>query len=133
MANKSLCPAKRDRPGGGSPPTKKSKEKSGEVFISCVKCNAVAEDDSIECRECCFKWEHREGAGISEDEYKILGDALPNSYNVFLQCLQAQRDLSTKLKFFNEIQEKQKLLDDKLELNNLNVRKAKFNNFSTIK
>ena len=48
---------KRDRPGGGSPPTKKSKEKSGEVSISCVKCNEVAEEDSIEC-ECCFKWEH---------------------------------------------------------------------------
>ena len=45
--------SKRDRPGGGSPPTKKLKEKSGEVStcISCVKCKEVAEDDSIEC-EC---------------------------------------------------------------------------------
>ena len=49
--------SKRDRPGSGSPPTKKSKEKSGEVFISYVKCKEVAEEDSIECKHC-LKWEH---------------------------------------------------------------------------
>ena len=62
---------KRDRPGGGSPPTKKSKEKSGEVSISCVKCNEVAEEDSIEW-ECCFKWEHRECAAFLKMNTKFL-------------------------------------------------------------
>ena len=102
---------KRDRPGGGSPPTKKSKEKSGEVSISCVKCNEVAEEDSIEC-ECCFKWEHRECAGISQDEYKILGDASPN---IMFFCSVCRPNVTLALKFFNEIQEKQKLLDDKVK------------------
>ena len=103
--------SKRDRPGGGSPPTKKSKEKSGEVSISCVKCKEVAEEDSIEC-ECCFKWEHRECAGISEDEYKILGDA---STNIMFFCSVCRPNVTLALKFFNEIQEKQKLLDDKVK------------------
>ena len=62
--------AKRDRPGGGSLPMKKTKDKPSEVSILCITCNKLAKEDSIEC-ECCFKWEHRVCAGISEDEYAI--------------------------------------------------------------
>ena len=66
--------AKPDRTGGGSSPTKKtSKDKSGEV---CVTCNKCAGEDCIKCK-CCFKWEHRTCAGISKDEYVVLTDSGP--------------------------------------------------------
>ena len=67
--------AKRDRDklGGGTPPTKKTKEKdkTGEPTL-CVSCSKSADKDSIEC-DLCHEWEHRDCAGISKDEYKILG------------------------------------------------------------
>ena len=87
--------SKRDRTGGASPPTKKSKDKSGEVSILCVTCKKSAEKDSIEC-ECCFKWEHRECANISEDEYKILGDTSPN---IMFFCSVCRPKVSLVLKF----------------------------------
>ena len=102
--------AKRERPGGGSPPTKKSKDKSGEVSVLCVTCNKQAEEDSIEC-ECCFKWVHRECAGISKDEYKVLSDS---SSNIMFFCGICQPKVTIALKFFNDIQEKQKSLDEKV-------------------
>ena len=76
---------KRDRPGGGSPPTKKSKDKSGEVHVLCITCKKHAGEDSIEC-ESCFNWEHRACAGISKDEYEILTDSSPN---IMFFCLRS--------------------------------------------
>ena len=59
---------KRMKTGGGrSPSTKKTEDKSGEVFV-CVKCSKNVELDSIEC-ESCLKWEHRVCADISKEEY----------------------------------------------------------------
>ena len=69
--------SKCDRPGGGSPPTKKSKEKSSEVHVLCITCKKNAGEDSIEC-ECCFKWEHWACAGVSKEQYEVLTDSSPN-------------------------------------------------------
>ena len=72
--------SKRNRPGGESPPTKKSKDKSSEVsevHILCIMCKKHAREDSIEC-ECCFNWEHQACAGIPKDEYEILTDSSLN-------------------------------------------------------
>lgn len=103
--------AKRDRPGGSSPPTKKSKDKSGEVEVLCLKCNKHATEDSVEC-ECCFKWEHRTCAGISEDEYEIISDSSPN---IMFFCSLCRPKVALALKFFNEIEQKQKSLDEKVK------------------
>lgn len=101
--------AKRDRTGGGSPPTKKTaKDKSGEV---CVTCNKRAGEDSIEC-ECCFKWEHRVCAGVSQDEYAVLTDSSPN---IMFFCGACRPKVALALKFFNEIEQKQKDLDVKVK------------------
>lgn len=69
--------AKHDRPGGGTPSTKMSKDKTGEIPVLCVTCNKNAKEDSIEC-EASLEWEHQECTQISKDEYRILSDSLPN-------------------------------------------------------
>ena len=101
--------SKRGGSGGSSPPTKKRKDKSGEV-VSCIKCNKSADNDGVEC-ECCYKWEHRECAGISEDEYAILNDASPN---IMFFCSFCRPKVALALKFFNDIEQKQKSLDSKI-------------------
>lgn len=102
---------KRDRPGGGSPPTKKSKEKSGEVHVLCITCKKNAGEDSIEC-ECCFKWEHRACAGVSKEEYEVLTDSSPN---IMFFCSGCRPRVTIALKIFNDIEHKQKALDDKVK------------------
>ena len=67
---------------------------------------------SIEC-ECCFKWEHRACAGISEDEYEIIGN--DPSPNIMFFCSICWLKVSMALKFFNEIKQTQKSLDDKVK------------------
>ena len=101
--------AKRGGSGGSSPPTKKSKDKFGELVL-CIKCNKSAVDDGVEC-EYCFKWEHRECAGISEDEYAILNKASPN---IMFFCSFCRPKVALALKFFNDIEQKQKSLDEKI-------------------
>ena len=104
--------AKRGGPGGSSPPTKKSaKNKTGEAGILCLKCNKCATEDSVEC-ECCFKWEHRTCAGISEDKYEILSNSSPN---IMFFCSFCRPKVALALKFFNEIKQKQKSLDEKVK------------------
>ena len=102
--------------GGGSPSVKKTKDKSGEVSV-CVKCNKNVEEDSIKC-ESCLQWEHRDCAGISKEEYEVLGDL---SNNIMFFCS------ICRLKFFNEIEENQKSVGERVkqlekELKSLNTK-----------
>ena len=124
--------AKRVRTGGGtSPSTKKTKDKPGEVFI-CVKCSENVEEDSIEC-ESCLKWEHRACAGISEEEYEgISGDL---STNIMFFCSVCRPKVRLALKFFNDIEEKQKLISESVkqleeELKALNTKISQLSNQS---
>ena len=77
--------SKRDRLGGGSPPNKKSKDKASGENELCITCSKQVKERGIEC-ECCFKWEHQDYAGISDDEYTIISDPSPNIM-FFLHCL----------------------------------------------
>ena len=103
--------AKRAAPGGVTPSAKKTGDESGETFVVCVTCNKNAEDDSIEC-ENCLKWEHRECARISKDEYKILNDSSPN---LMFFCTICRPKVKLALKFFNEIDEKLRSFDEKVK------------------
>ena len=89
--------------GGDSPSTKKTKDKSGEVVV-CVKCSKNVEEDSIECKSC-LKWEHRVCTGISKEEYEVLSGDL--SANIMFFCSVCRPKVKLALKFFNEIEEKQ--------------------------
>jgi len=40
----------------------------------CVSCQKDVEDDGVEC-EWCYKWEHRECAGLTNDEYLVLSNS----------------------------------------------------------
>ena len=51
-------------------------------------------------------------AGISEDEYEIIGDPSPN---IMFFCSICRPKVSMALKFFNEIEQKQKSLDNKVK------------------
>ena len=102
---------KRDRPTGGTPPTKKQKDKSGGSTISCIVCSKNAEDGSIQC-ECCFEWVHPKCAGITDEEYGILGGCSPN---IMFFCKLCRPQVSLSLKFFNEIKDKQTELDERLQ------------------
>lgn len=97
--------------GGNSPSSKKTKDKSGEVFV-CVKCSKNVEEDSIEC-ESCLKWEHRVCAGISKEEYEVLSGDL--STNIMFFCSICRPKVKLALKFFNDIEEKQKSLGEKVK------------------
>ena len=68
---------KRNREAGDTPPGKKQKDKPSGSSTLCVSFNKNAEKSSIQC-ECCFGWIHPKCAGISDDEYKILGGCSPN-------------------------------------------------------
>ena len=124
--------AKRVRTGGGSSPsTKKTKDKPGEVFI-CVKCSENVEEDSIEC-ESCLKWEHRACAGISEEEYEVISGDL--STNIMFFCSVCRPKVRLALKFFNDIEEKQKLISESVkqleeELKALNTKISQLSNQS---
>ena len=76
-----------------------------------MKCGKEIESDSIEC-EWCYNWEHKECAGLSNDIYKVL-DGAP--VNVMFFCTKCEPKVKLALKFFDDIQQKQKLLDDRLQ------------------
>ena len=124
--------AKRVRTGGGSSPsTKKTKDKTGEVFI-CVKCSKNVEEDSIEC-ESCLKWEHRACAGISKEKYEVISGDL--STNIMFFCSVCRPKVRLALKFFNDIEEKQKLISENVkqleeELKALNTKISQLSNQS---
>ena len=102
---------KRDRPSGGTPPGKKQNDKPSESTILCISCNKNAEVDSIQC-ECCFGWVHPKCTGITDEEYNILGGCSPS---IMFFCKLCRPKVSLSLKFFNEIQEKQSELDERLK------------------
>ena len=64
---------KRDKPGGGTLPSKKAKDKEGTGGILCISYNNNADEGSIQC-ESCFKWEHRECAGVTTEEFAVITD-----------------------------------------------------------
>ena len=104
--------SKRERAGGGdSPSTKKTKDKSGEIIV-CVKCSKNGEEDSIEC-ESCLKWEHRVCTGISKEEYEALSSDL--STNIKFSSSVCRPKVKLALKFFNEIEEKQKSMGERVK------------------
>jgi len=100
---------KRDRKQTDSLPKKKAREKPSENVV-CVICDKDASKDSIEC-ECCFNWVHRECAGLSIEEFQVLGNS---SSNIMFFCNTCQPKATIALKFFNEIEDKQKSLEAKL-------------------
>jgi len=102
---------KRDRSTGGTPPTKKQKDKPSGSTILCISCSKNAEDGSIQC-ECCFGWVHPRCAGITDEEYDILGGCSPN---IMFFCKLCRPKVSLSLKFFNEIQDKQSELNKRLQ------------------
>lgn len=102
---------KRDRPNGGTPPNKKQKDKSSGSIISCISCNKSAENGSIQC-ECCSGWVHPDCAGITDDEFKILGGCSPN---IMFFCKSCCPQVTLSLEFFNKIQDKQTELDERLQ------------------
>ena len=124
--------SKHERAGGGdSPSTKKTKDKSGEVVV-CVKCSKNVVEDSIEC-ESCLKWEHRVCAGISKEEYEVLSGDL--STNIMFFCSVCRPKVKLALKFFNEIEEKQKSMGERVkqleeELKSLVIKISQLSNQS---
>ena len=99
---------------GGTPPSKrptKNGEKSGEPPSVCVTCSKPANKDSIEC-EFCHEWEHYQCAGISKNAYKMLGNSGPN---VMFFCTVCHPQLTLTLKFINQIEDKQKAMENKLQ------------------
>ena len=108
--------SKRDRLGSGSPPNKKSKDKASGENELCITCSKQVKERGIEC-ECCFKWEHQDCAGISDDEYTIISDPSPN---IMFFCTVCRPKVGLALKFFNEIEAKQRSLDEKM--NQLEMR-----------
>jgi len=98
---------------GATPPSKKmnKSDKSSELTCPCVSCNKPANKDSVEC-EFCHEWEHYQCAGITKNTYKVLGNSAPN---VMFFCLVCQPKLSLTLKFINEIKDKQRTIELKLQ------------------
>ena len=94
---------KRGKPGGGTPPSKKAKEKGGTSCILCISFNKNANEDSIQC-ESCFNWEHRECAGVSTQEYEVITDCSPN---IMFFCTSCSPKVTMALKFLKEVQEKE--------------------------
>ena len=102
---------KRDKPGGGTPPSKKAKDKGGTSCILCISCNKIADEGIIQC-ESCFKWEHRECAGVSAEEFDVITDCSPN---IMFFCSSCRPKVTMALKFFKEVQEKQDSLDKRIQ------------------
>ena len=76
VAHSTYFMPKCNRPVGGTPPKKKTKEpemESGETS-SCVSCDKLIEDNGVLC-EFCYQWQHHECANISKETYNILSDS----------------------------------------------------------
>ena len=101
--------SKRNRPTNSSPG--KDGKKDSEILYPCVKCCKDVESDGIEC-EWCSNREHKDCAGLTDDIYGAL-DGAP--VNVMFFCTKCEPKVKLALKFFDDIQQKQKLLDDKLQ------------------
>ena len=103
---------KRDLPSsGGSLPHIKKKKRSIENEDLCVTCTALCDVDSIEC-ESCLKWQHRQCAGMSAEEYKVLDNS---SSCIMFFCTLCRPKVSLALKFFNNIQENLTQLNSRLK------------------
>ena len=88
--------------------TNKTKGKPGEIFL-CVKCSKNIKEDNIEC-ESCLKWEHRFCLGIFKEEYEVLRSDLLT--NIMFFCGVCRLKVRLTLKFFNDIEEKQKMVGE---------------------
>ena len=100
-----------DKPGGGTPPSKKTKDKGETGGILCISCAKGADEGSIQC-ESCFKWEHRECAGLTSEEFTVITDCSPN---IMFFCSSCRPKVTMALNFFKEVQEKQELLDKRIQ------------------
>jgi len=99
-------PHKRNRQPGDSPPAKE-----GKSAYLCVTCNKNAEADCVEC-DWCGQWEHRECAGLSKEELKVLYSI--NS-NVKFFCKLCNPKVEIAFQFFNDMQKKQDLINNKVK------------------
>ena len=79
--------------------------------ILCVSCNEQIDEWSILCN-CCQNWEHHQCAGISKDEFGVL---TKSSANIMFFCKSCQPKVSLSLKFFNDIQEQQSVINSRIE------------------
>ena len=131
-------PPKRDRPSGGTPPTKKTKDKTQAASESepsctsgddlgedaedasqavsesnslCVTCEKSIDDNGLLC-EFCYQWEHNQCATISDEAYSILSDSPPN---IMFFCTACRPKVTGALKFFNEMHDNQINLDKSLK------------------
>jgi len=104
-------PVRQNRPNNSPPAKDGKKQKDSEVLYPCVTCGKEVESDCIEC-EWCYKWEHRDCAGLSNDIHKVL-DSVPA--NVMFFCTKCEPRVKLALKFFADIQQKQQDIDDKLK------------------
>ena len=103
---KKLCEVMPKRKSGESPPAKEGKKET-EV---CVTCGKPAKSDCIEC-SWCGQWEHSQCNNLSTDELEVLGKLPPN---VMFFCNVCQPKVTLALKFFNDMEENQKVLDKRL-------------------
>ena len=102
---------KHDKPRGGTPPSKKTKDKEGTSCILCISCSKNADEGSIQC-ESCFKWEHRECAGVTTEEFAVITDCSPN---IKFFCSSCRPKVTMALNFFKDVREKQDLLDKRIQ------------------
>ena len=81
------------------------------VLVYPQTCNKPANKDSIEY-ELCHKWEHYQCAEITKNAYKVLGNSTPN---IMFFCTVCQPRLVLTLRFINEIEDRQKTIEAKLQ------------------
>ena len=78
-----LKPGKvRDRPGGDTPPSKKTKDKSDTLSQECTLCSEQDTKDALECGWCeCLQ--HSARLGMSVDQCSVL-DSMSSNVIFFL-------------------------------------------------
>ena len=91
-----------------SPPAKAGKKEA----CSCPTCGKPAESACIEC-DWCGIWEHWQCSGLSAEDLKVLCD-LPSIEMFF--CTVCHPEVILAFKFFNNNQENQNTVDNKLQL-----------------
>ena len=96
------------RKSAQSSPAKARKKET----CNCPTYGKAAESACIEC-DWCGLWEHSQCSGLSAKDLKVLGD-LPS--NVMFFCTVCHPKVTLAFKFFNDIQENQNSVDDKLQL-----------------
>jgi len=103
-------PEKRERGSSDSPPHKKTTSEAA-VDLSCVKCSKSVQSDGVQCERCC-RWEHRDCAGLSKSLYKALSNS-PGSVMCF--CSSCEPKVKLAIKFFDDIEEKHRTLESRLQ------------------